>query len=97
MSAADFRINAAVRKVFIRHWLELKLIDYHTINSVVHIKGKFKTKKQSREAKGKTYDVNPSVVSAIEREIFRVRGVKRVDIKLDGWVKSGGKWAGGGG
>ncbi len=96
MSAADFRINAAVRKIFIRHWLDLKLIDYKTINFVVHIKGKFRTKKQSGKSKGKAYDMNPSVVSAIEREIIRVRGVKRVQMKLDGWVKSGGKWAGGG-
>jgi hypothetical protein len=96
MSAVDFRINAAVRRVFIRHWLDLQLIDYRTTNCVVYITGKLRGKGARKGTKKTDYAVNPAVVEAVEREIGRIRGVKRVHMKLEGWTRSGGKWVGGG-
>ena len=96
MSAVDFRINAAVRRILIRHWLDLQRIDYRTTNCVVYIMGQFKGKGARKTEKKRDYAVNPAVVEAVEREIGRIRGVKRVHMKLEGWTKSGGKWVGGG-
>lgn len=96
MSAVDFRINAAVRRILIRHWLDLQLIDYRTTNCVVYIRGRFRGKGGRGRDKRKDYMINPSVVEAVEREIGRISGVKRVHMKLEGWTRSGGKWVGGG-
>jgi hypothetical protein len=92
----DFRINAAVRKVFIRHWLDLQLIEYRTTNCVVYVMGALRGKRGRGSDKKRDYTINPSVVEALEREIMRIRDVKRVHMKFEGWTKSGGKWVGGG-
>jgi hypothetical protein len=96
MAATDFRINAAVRRVFVRHWLDLRCIDYQTVNCVVTIRGRFKKLKEAVKDKQKGDAVETTAMVAIEQELSKIPNVKRINMNVMGWTKLGGKWIQGG-
>ncbi len=93
MAATDFRINAAVRRVLVRHWLDLRCIEYHTVNRVVTIQGTFKKVKEAIKDMKKGSGLEPTAVMAIEAELLRIPNVKRIKLDIMGWTKLGGRWA----
>jgi hypothetical protein len=95
VAATDFRINAAIRRILVRHWLDLRCVDYHTVNCVITIQGRFKKLKEAIQDTKKGDDIEPTVMAAIEYELLKIPNVKRVNMKIVGWTKFGGKWAAG--
>ncbi len=92
MAATDFRINSAVRRILVRHWLDLRQVEYQTVNCVVTIRGKFKKLKEAIQDTKKGDDLEAAAMMVIEQELSRIPNVKRINMNIMGWAKLGGKW-----
>jgi hypothetical protein len=82
----DLEINCAVRKVLVRHWIDLGKISIRSTSGVVTLSG--------------TLDKLPKVdspltsssVGEIVSEIRRASSVKRVQSGLTNWGEADGMW-----
>jgi hypothetical protein len=90
MGAGDFALNAHVRQIFARHWLETQGMNLITANGILSITGRlvFRTVKQ-----GKGTEITPDFMGLLESELRGIRGIKRVRWQLDNWVKKEDGWA----
>ena len=89
MGAGDFALNAHVRQVFARHWLETQGMNLITANGILTICGRiaFRTVKQ-----GKGVEMSPDFLGMLENELRAIRGVKRIRWQLDNWTKREDGW-----
>ena len=93
MSVEDYRINAFVRSVLVRRWIDTSRVDFGTSNGVVYLKGMFRQiyrRKPSEEEEG--VDDLISVVHRLEKDIRSISGVKDVVFRLSNFEKKGGRW-----
>jgi len=94
MSIEDYRINAFVRSVLVRRWIDTSKVDFGTSNGVVYLKGILRQvygKKDSGEV-DEQKDNLLSLVLKTEKEIRTIPGVRDVVFKLDNFEKRGGSW-----
>ena len=93
MSVEDYRINAFVRSVLVRRWIDTSRVDFGTSNGVVYLKGMFRQiyrRKSSEEAEG--VDDLLTVIHRLEKDIRSIQGVKDVVFRLSNFEKKGGRW-----
>ncbi len=87
MSAApvsDYQINARVRSVLARHWVDLHKIKFGSYKGTVRFHGEL------CHLGGTAFGVSDvSKVEAIESGIRSIAGVKRVHFELSHWRRSG--------
>jgi hypothetical protein len=83
---SDLEINCAVRKVLVRHWIDLGRISVRTSAGVITLSG----------ALDKLPNVDAPLTSASVEEMFveirRVSSVRRVQPVLSNWTESDGMW-----
>jgi Mg2+/Co2+ transporter CorC len=95
MSVEDYRINAFVRTVFVRRWIDTSRVDFGTSNGVVYVRGILRQvygRKQLEDEKDEDETSLLSLVRRIEKEIRSIPGVRDVVFRLDNFEKTGGKW-----
>ncbi len=93
MSVEDYRINAFVRSVLVRRWVDTSRVDFGTSNGVVYLKGMFR-QTYRRKASEELEDLDDllTLVHRLEKDIRSISGVKDVVFRLYNFEKKGGKW-----
>jgi hypothetical protein len=93
MSVEDYKLNAFVRSVLVRRWIDTSGIGFGTSNGVVYVKGALRriygTKRFEDAAEE---DDLVSLIRRIEREIRSIQGVRDVVLKFDNFEKRAGQW-----
>ncbi len=93
MSVEDYRINAHVRSVLVRRWVDTSRVDFGTSNGVVYLKGMLRQVYRRRPAE-ETEELDPllGVIRRIEKDIRSINGVRDVVFRLHNFEKKGGQW-----
>ena len=92
MSVEDYRINAFVRSVLVRRWIDTSRVDFGTSNGVVYLKGMFRQIYRRKASEEEGVDDLLGVVHRLEKDIRSIQGVKDVVFRLSNFEKKGGKW-----
>jgi hypothetical protein len=90
----DYRLNAQLRALFVRRWVDLSLLDYGVTNGVVYLRGSLRQYVSLREAADRKDSVDEALILAawVERAIRQMPGVRDVVFNLDNMVRVGSKW-----
>jgi len=83
---SDYEINGAVRRELASLGIDLSEIRYRCAGGAVEVQGKLKF----REPKPITEVIK--VITLLEDQIGKIRGVRRVKMDFEDWDRSGGKW-----
>jgi hypothetical protein len=100
MSVEDFRINASVRQVLSRFWVDLQALRFGAVGRVVYLHGRFEKMRPPEPAQSETFQTrrpewiseNLVLLDAVEKEIRREHLVTDVVFRLDNFRKNDGKW-----
>ena len=84
--ASDLDINRHVRKVLIRHWIDLGRVFFRSMHGAVTIRGTLERIAGISEA------LTPTIVESIFTELNRIPDVKRVTSDLANWAQDAGAW-----
>jgi hypothetical protein len=88
MSVSDFQINARVRSVLAKHWIDTQRVKFGSFKGTVRFSGQI----HPLGDRSATH-LDGSKLEIIESELKRIRGVLRVFFDLANWRKSEtGKW-----
>jgi len=82
----DLDINRNLRKVFIRHWIDLGRVFFRSVNGAVTVRGALE------RIAGVSELLSPTIVETIFMELNRVPDVKRITASLDNWKQEAGVW-----
>ena len=87
-SISDLEVNREVRKLFVRHRINLGWISICSCRGTVFVHGELQL------LPGAEGNLNPITVGAIFQEMKRCRGVNRTTIELHNWIydSSGDAW-----
>lgn len=86
MNSKNLKINQAIRRVFVRHWIDLGRLSIRTINGKVHLHGMVERITGFREP------LTGSIMDSIINEIRRIRGVIHLTATFDNWTNHDGVW-----
>lgn len=86
MSQADLETNRNIRRVFVKHFIDLGTMSVRSANGKVTIRGKL-----ARIA-GVEEKLTTAIVEVIFHDIRRLPAVTRLDITLDNWTNESGRW-----
>jgi hypothetical protein len=97
MSVEDFRINAYVRQVLSRCWVDLRSIRYGAVGRIVYFHGRFEKVRAPREETdghrpGEEIAEDMALLQQVEKEIRREALVNDVVFRLDNFRKVHGRW-----
>lgn len=105
MRTDDFRINAKVRSVLVRHWIDTTKCNFGTIKGRVYIRGAIKRifGQASRNPEGMDMDKEEkdsveqttselALIQQLEEEIRRIPDVVAIHFDLERWKKEKGAW-----
>jgi hypothetical protein len=84
--SVDLELSRAVRRIFVKHWVDLGRISVRCTSGRVHLFGTL------QRVAGKQPDLQSNMVNAMFYELKRVKGVKTVNARLDNWILDSGKW-----
>ncbi len=100
MSAEDFRINAFVRQVLSRCWIDTDALRFGAIGRIVYLHGRFgKLRPWDGEgdpflrARPEHISENIALLDRVEKEIRREATVTDVVFRLDNFRKVNGRWS----
>jgi hypothetical protein len=101
MSIEDFQINATVRRILARCWVDLEALRFGTVERTVYFQGRFEKIRAARERDSETWEKrrpeqvaeNLTLLEMVEKEIRREPGVQDVVFRLDNFRKSRGRWS----
>jgi len=82
----DLEINRAIRKVLVRHWIDLGRVFFRSINGSVNLRGELE------RIAGTSELLSPALVENIFSELKRISGVKRITPDLSNWSNRDGVW-----
>lgn len=84
----DLEVNGTVRRVLVRHQIDLGWLSFHTCRGTVHIQGDLLLLPGSAEP------LTPAAVGALFDEISRSPGVNSLAVDLRNWIQAGliGGW-----
>lgn len=86
MSQADLEINRDIRKVLVRHWIDLGKLSFRSSNGRVWVRGSL------QRIAGVQEELTPTLVEAIFGDAKKIRGVVTISTELENWVVTAGRW-----
>ena len=86
MSQEDLKTNRDVRKILVKHWLDLGRLSIRTAMGRLTIRGKLE------RIRGVQEDLAPAIVNDMFSRIKRIRNVARMTIDLENWTCEDGRW-----
>jgi hypothetical protein len=98
MSVEDFRINAYVRQVLSRCWVDSKTLRYGAVGRIVYFHGRFEKFRPPRrdDANGRSrqdeHAEDAALLARVEKEVRREGLVLDVVFRLENFRKAQGKW-----
>jgi hypothetical protein len=91
-SASDFRINADIRRVLTKHWINLRKLQYSCIGGIVYLRGVVEVMYSAGDGGDSWQGVTAKQVSELEKAIRRIPNVKRVQFKFQNWERGTDGW-----
>ncbi|MDE0838478.1 MAG: hypothetical protein OSB41_05425 [Kiritimatiellae bacterium] len=82
----DLELSRSVRRIFVKHWVDLGRISIRCTSGRVHLFGTL------LRVTGKQPDLQANMLNAMFYELKRIKGVKTVNARLDNWILDSGKW-----
>jgi hypothetical protein len=92
MGAADFKINADVRRVLTKHWINLKILKYSCVGGTVYVRGDLDLLYSAPHRGVDGGGMTAEQVSNVERALKRISNVRRVKLQLNNWEKKADGW-----
>lgn len=86
MNRTDLEINRDIRRVLVRHWIDLGQLSVRSTGGRVNVRGRL------QRIEGRSEELTSSIVERIATEIRRIPGVGGVSIELANWTSGGGTW-----
>lgn len=83
MAVSDFQINARVRSVLARHWIDTQRVRIGSFRGTVRLSGELRL---ICERTGRNFD--GMQLELVVSEIRAIRGVARVHLDLANWTKN---------
>ena len=83
---SDYEINGAVRRELTSLGVDLSGVRYRCSAGAVEVQGQLKF----REPKPISETIK--MITLLEDQLSKIRGVRRVKVDFEDWDKSGGKW-----
>lgn len=82
----DLDINCYVRKVLVRHWIDLGRVSMRTTRGVVRLSGELRTLRNPKD------ELSTALILTILTEIRRIKNVRRITTDFINWVYKDGMW-----
>ena len=100
MSAQDYRVNAEVRRLLVSRWVDVSRVQIGTTNGIVYLMGTLEPSvDDALERAGVSTDTRDPgerllrLVTVIEKELRRVRGVRDIVFNFRNLRKKGRSWS----
>lgn len=84
--ASDLDTNREIRRILVKHWIDLGRVAVRTAHNRVTIYGTLQHLPGTRD------ELRPEIVKTIFDDIKKIDGVMRVTAKLDNWSQDGTLW-----
>ena len=82
----DLDINRGVRRILVKHWIDLGRISVRSQQGRVLLRGRLLRITGTKGA------LTTPIVEAMFADMKRIRGAKQVTAHFENWVKEGGRW-----
>ena len=102
MRTDDFRINAKVRSILVRKWIDTSKCTVGTIKGKVFIRGRLRrifgrderpVTKDDDEDENPTHEIHElALIQQVEDEVRRIPDVAGIHFDLEYWKKEKGVW-----
>ncbi len=98
MSITDWDINVAVRRVLVKHGVDVRQVLFNSIGGIVYLKGVFSfflggiIDHMEPESIRKQHEMEALQMKRIELEIKKIREVKGIKFNISNWTKAGQIW-----
>jgi len=98
MSTHDYRITAEVRRYLVSRWVDVSQLQIGTTNGIVYLIGSFEpVVEDALQRVGEAPEADPvarliRLVSLVDKELRRIRGVRDVSFNLRNMRRKGGAW-----
>ena len=86
MRQLDLDVNREIRRVLVRHWIDLGRMSVRTISGNTHIHGSL------CRIEGFKDNLTIPIVNSIFNEMKRIRDIRHMRVDLDNWVNNSGGW-----
>lgn len=83
---SDLDVNRGVRRILVKHWIDLGRISVRSTQGNVFLRGRL------LRLQGTKGDLTSPLVEAMFHDMERVPGVRGVTPNLENWIKDGGRW-----
>ena len=85
-AVSDLDVNRQIRRVLVKHWLDLGRLSIRTSSGHVTIRGFL------RRIPGSQGELTANIVESIFAEINRIKDVGRCTVDLTNWINASGSW-----
>ncbi len=93
MSVEDMQIRLQVRAILVRHWVDMRTLDYDVTGQVVYLHGMLAVGYEHPDYdRSDEHGICSRILLNLERDLNRVPGVKALHYDLTNWAKSSGMW-----
>ena len=82
----DLDINRGVRRIMIKHWVDLGRLSIRSMGGHVYLRGVL------QRISGKMEELTAVLVDKIFYDVGRIPGVRSVRPHLDNWINDAGRW-----
>ncbi|MCK5534973.1 hypothetical protein KAI68_07645 [bacterium] len=88
----DWKINTAVKRELVKRWIDPGKLRISTVKGVVNLKGVLTFTGKGQDDAG-VLTVVMGILKNLELAILAIPQVRSVHFKMEGWKKTGGRWA----
>jgi len=90
--ARDLVITKHVRAVLLRRWIDIRGLDYGSVNGVAYVRGVLRRNPLFPAPVAASGDDELKLVHTLERDLRIIPGVKDVVLTVDGFERRGDHW-----
>ena len=89
---SDFKINADVRRILTKHWINLRKLQYSCIGGIVYLRGVIEVMYNAPNRTDTWQGVTAKHVAQLEKSIKGIPNVKRVNFQFQDWERGTDGW-----
>ena len=82
----DLEVNRSVRRILVRHWIDLGRLSIRTYQGRLSIRGSL------QRIGGRDEDPTTAIVEAVFAEVKRTQNVQHMTAELENWTNDAGRW-----
>ena len=90
--ARDLVITKHVRAILLRRWLDIRRLDFGSVNGVAYVRGTLHRNPLFPAPAPGSGDDDLKLLHILERDLSTITGVKDVVLTVDGFERRGDHW-----